>query len=137
MKIIVLRTTFASGGTDTSGIPDDRTIKREEIVGVIVPPTEKLFMELGINLSGDALLYTRTRLDMENDILYDEIIYEITQEIPAPLLYIGNSYTYVLKRVPALATDLPGDGLPSEGYSLVLNLEDLVGVTDGLVTSVS
>lgn len=109
MEIYALKTTASTGGLDTAGIPEIRTIKRVEIVGVLVPPTEKLLMELGINLKGDALLYTMTRLDITDDILHDGVVYEIKKEIPAPLLYMGTSYTYMLERVPALTTDVPGE----------------------------
>lgn len=135
-EIYRLITTSESGGDDSQGIPPERVVKREKILGLMVPPTEKNFQLLGHELTGDNIMYTRERLNIGDEIQHSEIIYKIITEVPAPMYLMDNSWAYVLKRLPKVEQDIPGDA-KTQGFDLVLPLYDTVDMGDEFTSNMS
>lgn len=136
-EIYVLKTTAETGGDRPSGILPIPTVKRERIVGIVAPPTEERLAQLGIELAGDAILYCRKPIDIENNIEYDGVKYEIVREQKGKFYLTGMAYAYVLTRLPEIQTDTPGDGTPAPGFALVLELNDSIDIDDEFTSNMT
>lgn len=90
-----------------------KTLKQTEIPGILVPATEELLAELGLELHADSILFTTQKLSLDDEIYYNDILYEITSEHPAPLLYAGQNYSYMLSRAPLTMMDDPDYPAPT------------------------
>ncbi len=133
-KVYVLKTTGETDGDRPAGVLPVKRIKRDQIVGMVQPPTEELLAEMGIELTADAVLFCFEAIDLNDDIQHDGISYEIIREQKGKMYLQPDIWAYVLQRVPSVATDVPGDGIKAVGYALTLELSDTHSVGDKLWT---
>jgi hypothetical protein len=132
-EIYVLKTTAETDGDRAAGVLPVKSVKRERIVGMVAPPTEELLAKLGIELTGDGILYCREQIDINDSIQYEGVDYRIVREQKGKMFHAGDCWTYVLQRLPSVTTDVPGDGVPAEGFNLVLNPADDFGYEEQAV----
>lgn len=135
-KIYRLITTSESGGNEALGLVPTPVVKRERVRGLMVPPTEKNFQLLGHELTGDHIMYVREQLNLSDQIQHLGITYKIITEMPAPMYLLGNSWAYILKRLPKVEQDVPGDAIVP-GFELVLGLADSLDVGDEFTSNMS
>lgn len=128
--IIVMRTTSETAGVPEHGVPPVLHVHRHEVPGVLLPPTQERLAILGIELRGDAVLYVRDKLQLDDRILFEDVIYEITEEQKIPILYCDPAYIYLLSRSPQVQTDTAGDDAHAPGFALILEPFDDFDIVD-------
>lgn len=97
-KIYELRLTQLTGGSVTRGIPPERVEKRHVLKSSrIVKETKEQWITTGLAKLGDITLVTSERIDMNNRIEHEEVIYDIIEVVEA-VSYVGTFFNYILRR---------------------------------------
>lgn len=76
------------------------TTKKHRVYGIFRLATQEWFQLVGIATEGDAVFYSRERLNMTSQLEYNDAFYEIAEELEVNPVHVGASHAYVLRRHP-------------------------------------
>lgn len=92
-----IQITGTTAGDTLLDIPTPTT-KQHRIYGTFKIATRELLEMIGTSTQGDAILFTLEQVDLTSQILYDDVYYEIEEEVEHNFYLMPKGYSYILRR---------------------------------------
>jgi hypothetical protein len=96
-----IRITGAAAGDTVMDSPVLTTIK-VRVYGIFTATITERFRQMGISSDADAALTVREEIDMTSQIEYNDVLYEMVQELKGDRYLTGAVYVYGLRRMESV-----------------------------------
>ena len=96
-----VRITATAAGDTVLDSPVLTTIK-VRVYGIFTATISERFRQMGISDDATSALAVRDQIDMTSQIEYNDVLYEIVQEIVGDRYLGGNVYVYGLRRMESV-----------------------------------
>lgn len=96
-EIWELQITGTTAGDTILDVPVD-TVKRHRIYGIYRAASAELLEKIGTSIQGDAVLFTTEQITLTSQIEYNDVVYEVEEELEHAYYLMDFGFSYILRR---------------------------------------